>query len=119
MVDGTPILDIKPYLPYADSVNGAIGFDKPTGRMVIFDDKVNDEFDILIKSDLLTVDDKTLISELIAQDPRPAYRQSEIGVVCAMRYGAVDVDFVMNEQGVMMVCEIRLIYSSDLECDGS
>lgn len=119
MVDGTPILDIKPYLPYADSVNGAIGFDKPTGRMVIFDDKVNDEFDILIKSDLLTADDKTLIGELIAQDPRPAYRQSQIGVMCVMRYKMVDVDFMMNEQGVMMVCEIRLIYSSDLECDGS
>lgn len=109
MVDGTPILDIKPYLPYVDGVNGATGFDKPTGRNVIFDNKANDEFNVLIKSGLLTTDDKALIGELIAQDPRPAYRQSEIGVVCAMRYGAVDVDFVMNEWGVMVVSGVRVI----------
>mgnify|MGYP002656350069 CR=1 FL=1 len=109
MVDGTPILDIKPYLPYVDGVNGATGFDKPTGRNVVFNDKTHDEFDVLIKSGLLTTDDKALIGELIAQDPRPAYRQSEIGVVCAMRYGAVDVDFVMNEWSVMVVSGVRVI----------
>ena len=109
MVDGTPILDIKPYLPYVDGVRGATGFDKPTSRNVIFDNKANDEFNVLIKSGLLTTDDKAVIGELIAQDPRPAYRQSEIGVVCAMRYGAVDVDFVMNEQGVMVVSGVRVI----------
>ena len=109
MVDGTPILDIKPYLPYVDGVRGATGFDKPTSRNVIFDNKASDEFNVLIKSGLLTTDDKAVIGELIAQDPRPAYRQSEIGVVCAMRYGAVDVDFVMNEQGVMVVSGVRVI----------
>lgn len=109
MVDGTPILDIKPYLPYVDGVREATGFDKPTSRNVIFDNKANDEFNVLIKSGLLTTDDKAVIGELIAQDPRPAYRQSEIGVVCAMRYGAVDVDFVMNEQGVMVVSGVRVI----------
>jgi len=109
MVDGTPILDIKPYLPYVDGVREATGFDKPTSRNVIFDNKANDEFNVLIKSGLLTTDDKAVIGELIAQAPRPAYRQSEIGVVCAMRYGAVDVDFVMNEQGVMVVSGVRVI----------
>lgn len=109
MIDGTPILDIKPYLPYVDSVSGASGFDKPAGRAVVFDDKANDEFERFIKSGVLTNQDKVVIGELIAYDPRPAYRQGEIGVMRAMHYHVVDVDFMMNEKGVMVVCGVRMI----------
>lgn len=109
MADGTPILDIKPYLPYVDGVDGATGFDKPTRRNVIFGDKANDEFEQLIQLGLLMTDDKAVIGELIAQDPRPAYRQAEIGVACTMRYKAVDVDFVMNDQGVIVVCGVQVV----------
>lgn len=109
MVDGTPILDIKPYLPYVDSVSGATGHDKPTVRAVMFDKKADDEFDECIKLGVLAPDDKAVIGELIAQDPRPAYRQHETGIVHGMRYKAVDVDFIMNEQGVMMVSRVRVI----------
>lgn len=74
LVDGTPILDIKPYVPYVDSVPGATGgfADSPpeTPHPVIFSDKA--------KRRLLELSDErpeleTLITQVIAQQPQPAY----------------------------------------------
>ena len=52
---------------------------------------------------------KKIIEKLIAQDPRVAYRQAEIEVVSTMRYGAVDVDFWMDEMGVMVITGLRVV----------
>lgn len=79
LVDQTPILDIKPYLSYADSEPNAVsGFapDKPLA-------KLNVEFSSLAKHQLnqiLTTQPyfKRLLCDVIAQDPRPAYRQGKI-----------------------------------------
>lgn len=109
MVDDTPILDIKPYLPYVDSVPTAVGFEKPTSRSVIFSENSEQDFKNLIQNQCLIENDKTLIQALIAQDPRPAYRQHEIGMICTMRYKAVDVDFCMDKDGVMVVDGVRII----------
>ena len=122
MVDGTPIIDIKPYVAYSDALPDAIsGFapDKPNSKPVIMGDSARQQFARLIsqnnhKNSLSKVkalthlypEDVDIISRLIAQDPRPAYRQSEIDSVFVMRYKYLDISFKMNAEGCLEVIEI-------------
>ncbi|MBT0585752.1 tRNA (N6-threonylcarbamoyladenosine(37)-N6)-methyltransferase TrmO [Alteromonas oceanisediminis] len=75
LLDGTPILDIKPYIPYADSVaNAQAGYaDTPPGE------SLSVAFSDAAQQDLLTHQArypslKSVIELSIAQDPRPAYK---------------------------------------------
>lgn len=71
MLDGTPIVDIKPYLPYADALDNAMGGyanEKPTLAKVVWSEQVNNQ------QLALDTETKTLIEQILAQDPRPAYK---------------------------------------------
>ena len=111
MVDGTPIVDIKPYLPFVDSVPDAVSgeIDVPMTKTVAMTTQASTDFDMLCQDGRLAMIDKSIIQHLIAQDPRVAYRQAEIEVVSTMRYGAVDVDFWMDEMGMMVITGLRAV----------
>ena len=113
MADGTPIFDIKPYLAFSDSITDAISqqIDTPSMRKTAIDTKAKQVFDGLIRQGVLEDADVQIIQGLIAQDPRPACRQDEVGTIFALRYDGVDVDFLMNETGVLMIVGVRLIGS--------
>ena len=75
LLDGTPIIDIKPYLPYADIVENAHGGyaqNQPSNNITV-------EFSPL---SLKTLADnithyptlQSLIEQVLIQDPRPAYK---------------------------------------------
>jgi len=71
LVDGTPILDIKPYVPYSDSIPDAMGGfaqDAPPHSEVCWQNGVEDKLDLATKA---------LIESTLALDPRPAYQQRE------------------------------------------
>lgn len=73
MVDGTPILDIKPYIPFVDALPDAVGgfaLEPPKLKQVAF----TSEADALITKLKL---DKTSLIDILAQDPRPAYKGTE------------------------------------------
>ncbi len=79
MVDGTPVLDIKPYIAYADSIPDAVsGFapEPPGNRLrVTFSEQA--ERQLAVRED---VDELSgLIIGLLALDPRPAYRGESDG----------------------------------------
>ncbi|MCP5536916.1 MAG: tRNA (N6-threonylcarbamoyladenosine(37)-N6)-methyltransferase TrmO [Akkermansiaceae bacterium] len=68
LVDGTPILDIKPYIPFSDSLPDALaGFaqEPPALMAVEWQDGVGDSLD---------TGTKHLIEKTLANDPRPAYQ---------------------------------------------
>ena len=68
IMDGTPVLDVKPYLPYTDCHEDASGG-------FALQDK-NGSLSVNLPSDLtenLPADFLSELSEIIAQDPRPAY----------------------------------------------
>lgn len=127
MVDGTPILDIKPYIAYSDSITGAkSGFadSEPVQKTVTFSPEFEQQFMQILKENgnnslsnenfhqpNLVLQDLTLIENLIAQDPRPAYRQDEIGAVFTMRYKGFDVGFFMDKNGVLLVDKLVKIES--------
>lgn len=69
LMDGTPIVDIKPYLPYADSVPDAAG-----GFAATVD---GNRLDVEIPAEVATgfpPEKIDALSEVLAQDPRPHYQ---------------------------------------------
>ena len=72
LVDGTPILDIKPYIPYSDSIPDAqAGFapSPPSSLEVIWEKDIAN-----------TLDPSTLqlITSTLSIDPRPAYQEDPL-----------------------------------------
>ena len=78
LVDGTPILDIKPYLPYADSLADAqasYASDAPdTDMPVQFGEQAEQQ---LLQQQKHYPELKQFISQVLAQDPRPAYKKQK------------------------------------------
>lgn len=78
LVDGTPVVDIKPYLPFAESLpeaQASYAQDAPQAG-------VNVTFSADITQQLITLEKRyphlrQFITEVLAQDPRPAYRKKE------------------------------------------
>ena len=148
MIDGTPIIDIKPYVAYSDAImDGESGF-APTAPallevtmttpayeqfMAVVNvsqadsnncDSINNSDNInnrdasqtsksativssihRVQSQLL-VSDMTIIQALIAQDPRPAYRRTELDKSFVMRYKAVDVSFQLIDAGQLQITAV-------------
>lgn len=76
LLDGTPILDIKPYVPYSDSIpaaQGGIAQHSPELMAVVFTEKAKEQLQQLTQSYSAL---GTLIQEVLSQDPRPAYHQN-------------------------------------------
>ena len=71
MVDGTPIIDIKPYLPIADKIDNAL-----SGFATDFSGKDTMFLNVVFNNECKGAFPKEHIEELIgilSQDPRPAY----------------------------------------------
>lgn len=76
ILDGTPVLDIKPYIPYSDSINDAkagLAQNAPHNLLTVsYSEKANNKLTVL---KALPPYIKEFISEVLAQDPRPAYKK--------------------------------------------
>ena len=87
MTDNTPILDIKPYIPYADSIPGAKGgyaAERPGAVL-----KVSDPDGVL---EDIPESGRRIIVSVIELDPRPAYH-SDPGRVYGMTLAGYDIHF--------------------------
>ncbi|EIX9027061.1 tRNA (N6-threonylcarbamoyladenosine(37)-N6)-methyltransferase TrmO [Klebsiella aerogenes] len=78
LVDGTPVVDIKPYLPFAEALPDASASYAQQAPLA----GMNVSFTPEIEAQLLTLEKryphiKAFIREVLAQDPRPAYRKEE------------------------------------------
>ncbi|MCU6676214.1 tRNA (N6-threonylcarbamoyladenosine(37)-N6)-methyltransferase TrmO [Leclercia tamurae] len=78
LVDGTPVVDIKPYLPFAEALPDArasYAQQAPQADMpVYFTDELTPR---LIQLEKRYPSLRDFIVEVLAQDPRPAYRKEE------------------------------------------
>lgn len=120
--DGTPIYDIKPYLPYAEAHPGARGgftdSTKDYRLRVVFGDNIAydagvtesglgengadcEEFNYPAE---FTDDDIEAVTELLSQDPRPAYHDDPERIY-GMKYKDKDVRFRVDG-GTVIVTEI-------------
>lgn len=76
LLDGTPIIDIKPYIPYADSLphaNGGFASQAPVVMKVEFSPIAIKQL-AQLKVEQVNLQD--LIKEVLSQDPRPAYQDT-------------------------------------------
>lgn len=103
LLDGTPILDIKPYIPYADcitSANGSFAQHTPATLPVQWSTVAKNNAQALA----LSRDFCALIEEVLAQDPRPAYRTQQDDT---HEYGVwlenINVRFCVKQQAVFVL----------------
>lgn len=99
MVDGTPIYDIKPYIPYSDCHTDASGgYSKDvTGAYV--EVQFTDEAVQKLPSDIIGT-----ISEILEQDPHPSYKSDE-DKIYNLCFGEYDIKFIHNGE-LITVCDV-------------
>ncbi|MDO4430833.1 MAG: tRNA (N6-threonylcarbamoyladenosine(37)-N6)-methyltransferase TrmO [Lonepinella koalarum] len=114
LVDGTPIVDIKPYIAFADSEPHALcGFaqEKPLPLLEV-------KFSPTAQRMLQKLEEKQpylprFISEVLQQDPRPAYQQGQISErIYGVHLSEFNVTFQMKERGRVEVIDIVPVEAS-------
>lgn len=102
LLDGTPIYDIKPYLPYADchpeATSGFTSNIQIPKYEIIFPDKLREG---------ITSDNQIAIQKILAQDPRPGYQNAKDGDY-AMLFSDYDIHFHISENKIT-ITEIKTI----------
>lgn len=99
LLDGTPIFDIKPYLPYTDCLPQATGGFAKSGP----DDCLRVEFPDHCLA-LVPPDKREALTGVLAQDPRPRY-QDDPGRVYGMSFAGLEVRFTVTGT-VLTVCQV-------------
>ncbi len=97
LMNGTPIYDIKPYLPYADSVPDASNgwsLAEHKGRLAV-------EFPMEL-SEIIPADKRQGLTETLAQDPRPQY-QNIPERVYTMAFGEWQVSFTVDGEQLTVI----------------
>ncbi len=101
MMDGTPIYDIKPYVPYADS--------QPDASCGFADSGERSSLTVNISpscKDHFPEEKLSALTHLLAQDPRPAY-QADASRVYGLSYAGYEVKFRV-EANVLHVLSINI-----------
>ena len=75
LLDGTPILDIKPYLPYSDAMTDATAGFADTRPETDMSVEFSEEALAFIAKQTEQPELKAFISNVLKQDPRPAYKK--------------------------------------------
>lgn len=101
LMDGTPILDIKPYLPFTDSHPQATGG---------FTDGLHlQPLKVVIPEDLkqtIPADQLDALTGVLEQDPRPSY-QDDPQRVYGFFFGNLEISFTVSE-GTLTVCKVEV-----------
>ncbi len=81
LVDGTPIVDIKPYIPYSDSIpeaQGGYATEEPEKSTVVFSSQALTSPALAMTAKQYDTDHiLRVIEQVLAQDPRPAYKKNK------------------------------------------
>ena len=97
---GTPIYDIKPYIPYADSHPEARGSFATAHR----DDHLQVQFPPELLNKVPQQKQKPLI-QILALDPRPAYQQDPERIY-GFPFAGLEIKFRVEEE-TLYVCEVN------------
>ena len=100
-LDGTPVLDIKPYIPYADSIpaaHGAFANAAPDAiNTVSFSDEAKKVFQGLEKHQ------QQLIKDMLSYNPRPAYQADDPDRIFGTKVFDLDVKWKHSDNTATIV----------------
>ena len=99
LLDGTPIVDIKPYIHYSDAVieaESGYAQDEPKRKSVIWSNRAIEQKQQLLTSGKLSVQTLQELEAILSLDPRPAYQYDEARIY-GMKFANLDVKFKVNE----------------------
>lgn len=102
LMDGTPILDIKPYIPYCDSHPDALGGFTTTANDYLL--QVDFPGELL---DLLPKDKQSAAIEVLSHDPRPSY-QSDPDRVYGLSFAGFNIRFQIQND-TLFVKEVKAL----------
>ena len=100
LLNGTPIYDIKPYLPYADCKPEAIGGFASAPKEATLTVHIPEEFVEKIPAEKLEA-----VRGVLAQDPRPSY-QDDPERVYGMGFGGMEIKFKVDGDN-LTVCGVQ------------
>lgn len=92
LLDGTPVFDVKPYVPHADC--------RPEAKGGYADEQESHKLDVRFPQDLLSLipqEKRAGLCECLADDPRPSY-QSDPQRVYGMQFSDFDILFKVDGQ---------------------
>lgn len=105
LANGTPVVDIKPYLPWLEAqpnARGGFATEPPPLCRVAFSAAARRQ--LAQRDDAASL--HPLIQQVLAQDPRPAYRRQPSERVHGVRLRDLDVRFRGIEENVLEVVEL-------------
>ena len=100
LMDGTPIFDIKPYLPFTDSHPEALG--GFTDRTKEYGLAVDVSQELL---EHIPYEKRKALVEVLEHDPRPSY-QNDTERIYGMEFAGFEIKFTVGN-GVLTVIEIE------------
>ena len=100
LLDGTPILDIKPYIPYADcKIDATGGYTENTWQRL----KVEFASELL---DKIPQEKRAGLCECLAEDPRPSYQEDE-NRIYGMAFDCYQIRFTVTGDTLTVVEVIK------------
>jgi len=99
LLDGTPVLDIKPYLPYADAIENARAGFAPSAPARL---QVRWCSEALAAARTYSATLQQVVEEVLSFDPRPAYQDDPARIYGVLLAGC-NVRFRIDESGAEIV----------------
>lgn len=106
MMDGTPIYDIKPYIPYTDC--------HPEARDGFVSETKMYELEVEFPEELLQIipkEKRQAIIKVLKQDPRPAY-DTDPDRCYGVDFAGFDIRFRVKDS-LLIVCEIEILSTGE------
>ena len=100
LLNGTPIYDVKPYLPYADCKPEAVGGFASAPKEATLTVHIPEEF-----VEKIPEEKRQAVIGVLAQDPRPSY-QDDPERVYGMRFGGLEIKFKVDGEN-LTVCGVE------------
>lgn len=104
LLDGTPIIDIKPYIHYSDAVQGAqSGYaqEEPQRKAVIWSMEAELQRDEYLKKQQLNAQLIDELEQVLSLDPRPAY-QSDADREYGILFAAFNIKFQVSGERIQI-----------------
>ncbi|WP_075174397.1 tRNA (N6-threonylcarbamoyladenosine(37)-N6)-methyltransferase TrmO [Acinetobacter indicus] len=104
LLDGTPILDIKPYIQYSDAVmeaHSGYAQDEPERKQVVWTEQAAVQKQQLLQQHKISAQMLSELEQVLSLDPRPAYQEDETRLY-KMHFANIDVGFLVQPDQVLI-----------------